>query len=219
MWMSKLVLNPRRAVGAGLYDTHRLLWNLFADTPDRKRDFLFREQDAPYTFLTVSQRQPEDTAGCWSIQVKPYAPKLQAGDAIAFSLRANAVIKRNENGKQRRFDVVQDACLRMKEQNQDAELPTRAEIAQEAGARWLLTRQQTLGLSIEPASILVEGCKVERFVKRATRDARSSAVSLGIMDLQGTAEVEDPQQLLQALFQGVGPAKGFGCGLLLIRRL
>jgi CRISPR system Cascade subunit CasE len=98
-------------------------------------------------------------------------------------------------------------------------MPTRAEIAQEAGTRWLLARQQALGLSIEPAAILVEGCKVERFVKRATRDTRSGVVSLGIMDLQGTAEVKDPQLLLQALFQGVGPAKGFGCGLLLIRRV
>jgi CRISPR system Cascade subunit CasE len=219
MWMSKLVLDPRRAVGKNLYDTHRLLWNLFADAPDRTRDFLFREQDEPYTFLTVSRRQPEDTTGWWSIQIKPYAPKLQAGDAVAFSLRVNAVVKRNENGKQRRFDIVQDACLRMKELNQNAQMPTRAEIAQEAGTRWLLARQQALGLSIEPAAILVEGCKVERFVKRATRDTRSGVISLGIMDLQGTAEVKDPQLLLQALFQGVGPAKGFGCGLLLIRRV
>ncbi|GFM37359.1 type I-E CRISPR-associated protein Cas6/Cse3/CasE [Desulfovibrio psychrotolerans] len=222
MWISKLVLDPRHAARSGLYDTHRLLWNLFADRPDRKRDFLFREQDDPHTFLTVSHRQPHDAEGWWTTQIKPYAPKLQQGEGIAFSLRANAVVKRNIDGKQRRFDVMQDARIRLQERQPGidaSDLPVRAGLAQSAGMEWLLKRQQELGLSIDPGCVQVDGCRVERFIKRNPHAGRSHTISLGIMDMQGTAQVEDPQKLLRVLFQGVGPAKGFGCGLLLVRRL
>ncbi|WP_263859122.1 type I-E CRISPR-associated protein Cas6/Cse3/CasE [Shewanella algae] len=37
------------------------------------------------------------------------------------------------------------------------------------------------------------------------------------VDLQGELIVHEPQQFLQLLAQGIGPAKGFGCGLMLIK--
>ena len=36
---------------------HRLVWSLFADGPDRRRDFLWREE-APGRFMTLSRRPP-----------------------------------------------------------------------------------------------------------------------------------------------------------------
>jgi len=39
------------------------------------------------------------------------------------------------------------------------------------------------------------------------------------VDFEGVLRVSDPQNLIDALFNGIGPAKAFGCGLLLIRRI
>jgi CRISPR system Cascade subunit CasE len=39
------------------------------------------------------------------------------------------------------------------------------------------------------------------------------------VDFEGEVEVVDPDRFLEALVCGIGPAKGFGCGLMLVRRV
>ena len=48
---------------------------------------------------------------------------------------------------------------------------------------------------------------------------RHKAIQFSSLDYQGVAEVVDPEALRKALFEGVGHAKSFGCGLLLVRPL
>lgn len=210
MYLSKLQLRSKDAIFKNVYDAHQALWELFADRPDRKRDFLFREIDAE-NYLAVSAREPVDRKGVWRLAVKPYAPKLAEGDRLYVSLRANAVVKRQrEDGGQDRFDVVQDARKRC--QADGVEPPPRAVLAQECGGKWLLARQAELGLCFEDLSLVVES-----YAKRQYwRDGRK--VTLGTLDFAGFAQVCDPDKALDALFTGVGPAKGLGCGLLLVRR-
>lgn len=49
---------------------------------------------------------------------------------------------------------------------------------------------------------------------RKGRDAGFSSV-----DFEGEVEVTDVELFSKALFDGIGPAKGFGCGLILVRRI
>jgi len=39
------------------------------------------------------------------------------------------------------------------------------------------------------------------------------------VDFEGVLQVTDPILLVEALFNGIGPAKAFGCGLMLVRRI
>jgi len=39
------------------------------------------------------------------------------------------------------------------------------------------------------------------------------------VDFDGEVEVTDQNLFVNALFAGIGPAKGFGCGLMLVRRV
>jgi CRISPR system Cascade subunit CasE len=39
------------------------------------------------------------------------------------------------------------------------------------------------------------------------------------VDFEGEIEVIEPERFAEALFSGIGPAKGFGCGLMLVRRV
>ncbi|GJD65409.1 type I-E CRISPR-associated protein Cas6/Cse3/CasE [Methylobacterium frigidaeris] len=71
---------------------HRLIWSLFADHPDRERDFLWREDGGSAwqrtTFLVLSAREPSGGGGLFEVESKPFAPALSAGQALRFRLRA-----------------------------------------------------------------------------------------------------------------------------------
>lgn len=216
MFMSKLTLIKPRAARAGIYDAHKALWELFADDPDRRRDFLYRDL-GDGSFLAVSEREPVDHRGVWCLEVKPYEPALAQGDRLHFSLRANAVRKaRDMNGKQVRHDVVQDLRKRQEAEGMASEdIPPRLVLAQKAGLDWLKARQEMLGMELEEGTVFVERYQAEPLLKGESRRGRATVASL---DLRGFASVVDPDKLRTALFLGVGPAKGFGCGLLLVRR-
>ncbi|MEW5772490.1 MAG: type I-E CRISPR-associated protein Cas6/Cse3/CasE [Thermodesulfobacteriota bacterium] len=237
MYLSRLRLDPaavvrsglREAMGSGLYDTHRLLWRLFADRPDRERDFLYRDMGGGF-FLAVSARLPQDPDGVWEMATKEYSPVLAVGDRLLFTLRANAVRKtRDAAGRQERHSVVEDL-----HRERAAELaasagataggeraghagrrrpPSREALALEAGGRWLAARAADLGLAVEQESLLVES-----YARHSFRHRAGGKAALAVLDLRGFARVTDPAKALAALYRGVGPAKAFGCGLLLVRR-
>lgn len=216
MYMSRLEFDRAALARRSLYEAHRALWDVFSDGPDRKRDFLYRELD-PGVFLTVSRREPPAAwNGLNRLDVKPYAPRLRAGERVLFSLRANPVRKtRDEAGRQVRHDIVQDLRTRLMAGGALKEdLPPRLDLAERAAADWLAARGESLGLAPEKGTVLVEAYENQRF--RKTRDGREVVVSM--LDMRGFAAVADPEALRRALFEGVGPAKAYGCGLLLVRR-
>jgi len=236
MIISKAILNKREAVMAslvpggdnGVYDAHQLLWKLFADNPERRRDFLYRELD-PGVFITVSARPPHNAGNLWAVQSKPYSPQLREGDRIHFTLRANPVRKTHDaDGRQLRYDIVQDARKRWLAEHGDQRdgMPSRHTLAQDAGWQWLTARAPDLGLELDEADRSL--FQVERYLpcsftkRRAERPVpgkrRADSVSVSQLDMAGFATVLDPVALCHALFNGVGSAKAFGCGLLLVRR-
>jgi CRISPR-associated protein Cas6/Cse3/CasE subtype I-E len=73
--------------------SRRLVWTLFADSENRKRDFLWRE-DASGRFYLLSSRQPQDQHHLFTVETKAFEPALSSGDKLVFSLRANATIAR-----------------------------------------------------------------------------------------------------------------------------
>lgn len=84
---------------ANYYQIHQLLWKLFKDKPNDKREFLFRQdldrQGLPVFYL-LSKTPPKNFDDSLIIEGKPFEPKLQAGDKLAFSLRANPVAQLKE---------------------------------------------------------------------------------------------------------------------------
>ncbi len=216
MFLSRATVRDRnilRQLAGGPYAIHQLVWSLFADDPDRKRDFLFRELENKGlpSFLILSERQPLVLPG-WQIETKPFAPELAAGDRLGFSLRANPVVRRRDaQGKQSRHDVVMDAKRRGRE---TGTLAPRVVLAHDAGRAWLLSRQENIGIQVDEATLRVDGYQVRRFEK----GAGSRRIHVATLDFTGTLTVCDPQTLLDQLRRGIGPSKSFGCGLLLLRR-
>lgn len=219
MYMSRLTLQDDAALpavaraGGDGYGIHQSLWRLFDDDPTATRDFLYRQEDSRGRprFLMVSRRQPLDVQGLWHVESKQYDPQLEHGQRLGFSLRVSPVVtRRDETGRQHRHDVVMD--LKRQESGHDNEAG-QADLVRKAVWHWLEGRFGRLGFTVEPETFLAEGYRQHELRKRSRHPIRFSTV-----DCNGVLTITDAKSLTEALFKGIGPAKAFGCGLLLVRR-
>ncbi|WP_179137742.1 type I-E CRISPR-associated protein Cas6/Cse3/CasE [Candidatus Entotheonella palauensis] len=196
------------------YRLHQALWQLFLAPPGTPRDFLYRQLETAHwpSFYVLSARQPVDTRGVWSIQSKSYVPQLAAGQRLAFSLCANPVVtKLGPHGKPVRHDVIKNA-KQLRQNRAEPPIPLGALMAQE-GETWLHNRAERCGFHVE--QVRVDGYRQHQF-----RKARSGNwVKFSTLDFDGLLTVVDPELFGHTLYTGLGPAKSFGCGLLLIRRV
>jgi CRISPR system Cascade subunit CasE len=200
---------------------HHLLWTLFADGPDRRRDFLWRDDAGPggrgRVFHVLSRRPPVDRLGLFDLDISEFAPALAPGDRLQFRLRANATVavatdERPARG--RRVDVVAHALARLTPEERRA---SRHDVMQAAGRDWLAAQGRRAGFvpaggGDQPA-VAVDGADWRVLARPGARPA-----TFAVLDFSGIVEVADPPVFLAALAAGFGRAKAFGCGLMLIRR-
>lgn len=206
----------------GAYAEHQWLWRFFRAAPGTPRDFLFRHGTAQGLprFHVVSQRPPVAWASHWQVQTRPYQPQLAVGERLAFELRANPVVAvKGANGKSARHDVVMQAKRQLLQDRglvrwddwQTHDKPGLHALVQDSCAVWLSARAERLGFRVEAQTLQAEGYTQHR--------GRRGDIQFSSVDLQGELTVTDPAALVHALHHGVGHAKAFGCGLLLVRRL
>ena len=221
MYMSRVRLDPgaisptdlSRILGGGGYRLHQAIWDLFESNPDSQRDFLYRQESGTTTptFLVLSKREPIGRDKSWRIETKPYHPHIQAGDQLSFSVRINPVVsRRDESGKQHRHDVVMDRKRTLRESDQN--IP-QSELVQQAAQDWLEPRARRSGFELVDANLLAEGYQQHRLSRGKGKPIRFST-----LDLSGRLEVTNTEKFLSIACNGLGPAKAFGCGLLLLRR-
>ena len=210
------LLNPS-APGQAADAHHRLIWSVFSDGKDRRRDFLWRH-DGRGRFFVLSARRPRLSELFEAPETKVFDPELRTGDRLQFTLRANATkdravvsrMKQDERrGKSRRVDVVMDLMRSAPEGERRAEI--RSAMAQAAAEAWMASQGAAKGFAAR--STVVEGYSTIELGRR-----RREGATFGILDLRGEIEVTDPDTFLTALGVGFGRAKAWGCGLMLIRR-
>lgn len=199
------------------YRAHRQIWELFTDGPERKRDFLYRQETfgSMPTFYAVSERKPVNRGGLWHIESKTYDPVLREGQRLAFDLRANPIrTKCDAEGKHHRHDVVMEVKRKLKQQDPPrTSRPSEPEIVQQAGFVWLATRAELQGFEIKAGEVRADGYRQQRFFKLG----KSKPIQFSTIDYTGLLTVTDPEAFLKMLFTGIGPAKGFGCGMVMVR--
>ncbi|WP_440950730.1 type I-E CRISPR-associated protein Cas6/Cse3/CasE [Methanosphaerula subterraneus] len=233
MFFSRIRLRPEATesrdfweqLDQGTYPTHEMIWRFFADDYERKRDFIFRYDVMKGLpgFLCVSSREPVGFSGVWEIdEPKLYAPKIHEGQRFSFMLRANPVKKRSVNDgpekKERiiRHDVVMDAKVRMDYKNLPVnERPEVQEIVHQAGTTWLAEKGAMHGFAIDAEEIHTDAYQTHSFWKPSAQ----RPISFSTIDFSGILTVTHPEKFTNALFYGIGPAKGFGCGMMMIKPL
>jgi CRISPR system Cascade subunit CasE len=131
---------------------------------------------------------------------------------LAFSLCANPVVTKSErNGKPERHDVIMNAKKQLEQQDEARVHP--AELIQNVGCDWLTKRAAKHGFQLE--QMRVDGYRQHRFKKAPS----GQPVCFSTLEFNGLLTVTNPELFHQALCHGIGPAKSFGCGLLLVRRV
>lgn len=204
----------------GAYLEHQWLWRFLPAPPGTARSFVFRRRDVEGLprFYVVSDREPVAPSAFWQVHSKPYAPSLSAGDRLAFDLRANPVVTtRNAAGKSARHDVVMQEKTRLLKEYRltrwadwpASERPALPDLVHRSCSQWLHARCERLGMAVDPPSLRIEGYEQHR--------GKQGELRFSSVDFSGNLQVVDADALRRALYGGVGHAKAFGCGLLLLQ--
>ena len=240
MFFSKLQFDPlvlaKASKAHNAYAAHQLVWRAFPSAPDTPRDFVFRQEvsDVGATFgrralvfYVVSKRRPNvDGFGSAEVklEVKPYHPQLQSGQRFSISLRANPVVSKcaerastGERKPPKRHDVLMEAKRLAKQQNL---APAEWQEAQrQAVLEWWIRQSEAFGFRVDEEKLFAINGYRQHVLPRRKRQSKEQTIQFSSVDITGIIEVREPEQLQKALFQGLGKAKGFGCGLLLLRPL
>ena len=191
------------------YKHHCKIWELFPSEPrEARRDdaeprqgFLFRVEDnkpgQAARVLVQSRQRPCPTDGIVLLASREVEPQPSVGQRLAFLLTANPVKTIKDTQADQKPGKKRDTC--------------RVPLQKEDDQRAWLARKLTGAAEVEAVSLLPHQ---PLFFRRDNRAGKLVAVSF-----EGVLRVQDPALLVTLLENGVGPAKAFGCGLLLVRRL
>jgi CRISPR system Cascade subunit CasE len=217
------------------YAEHQWLWKFFPSGADQTRDFIFRRHELEQMprFYVVSQRPPTAFSEAWQVQSRVYNPQLQEGQRLSFQLRANPVITRkNGAGKSQRHDVVMQAKKQLLAEhglrkeakwadwNGESNKPLLYELVQERCAEWLDSAAKKNGFEIDltDEEMPQRQLQIDAYEKNKA-SKRDHNIQFSTVEFTGVLTVTNPELLQMAIFNGIGHAKAFGCGLLLVRRL
>ncbi|MFI2105683.1 type I-E CRISPR-associated protein Cas6/Cse3/CasE [Isoptericola sp. NPDC019693] len=204
MYLSRIQINPARRGARKLLGSpqamHAAVLASFPQSDEERGRVLWRvDRDGPRTWVYVVSAPAPDfahvveqagwptTQSTWAVRsYEPLLERLAAGQEWAFRLTANPTHTRE--GK--RYAHVT--------------------VAQQLD--WLLTRTAGWGFDVrgrdDARDLVVHDRRVDRF----PRSGRTVTIAKATFD--GVLTVVDPDALRAAMTHGVGPAKGYGCGLL-----
>jgi CRISPR system Cascade subunit CasE len=226
MWESRVVLPPERRLAVlPLLDrttrrdttqlAHRLIWTLFPDLPDAKRDFLFLvERERPFTAIVRSARAPSEAGGLLLIEHSyAFTPQIHNGQQLRFRLKSVPVTwtRTRLSAETKRQDVIMAAWQRLP----DAERvdPERLEAAAETAAcAWLQRQGERGGFAF--AFDQVEVLDYDR--RRLPTSRLGQRMIFGAVTFEGVLEVREVDAFGRTLGQGLGALRAFGHGLLQI---
>ncbi|HCU23643.1 MAG TPA: type I-E CRISPR-associated protein Cas6/Cse3/CasE [Deltaproteobacteria bacterium] len=191
------------------YDWHRRIWKLFPGEPketrkhfgDSRHNFLFRIEDhAPgraIRLLLQSRSAPSPVDGPFLIGSREFQPQPAKGQRLGFSLTANPVKTIQDGQKNSKPEKASDKC--------------RVPLIREEEQRAWLIRKLKDAAEVEFVDLRPQEPLYFR------KDGRAGKLSR--VYFNGILQVLDPRLFVALLENGIGPAKAFGCGLMLVRRL
>lgn len=195
MFLSQITLDKANALKLRIFDSyryHQLLWQAFPDTPEAKRDFIFRvdDFDSAYRIFMLSARRPSLPAwGQW--QTKEINEKFLSHRNYRFELRANPTtrIKKPEGKKNGALRPI----------TEDDELK-----------KWFLRQSENNGFKIHGDCFSFMPPVTQPFSKDNARAV------INQVDFSGVIEVTDRAKFTDAFATGIGRARSLGFGMLVI---
>lgn len=191
------------------YELHRQVWRLFpgegkesrSNSEEARQGFLFRIEEAltgrPARLLVQSRNLPKPFPGLTLVGAKAFQPQLVSGQRLTFVLTANPI--------KTITDMQRDAKKPGKQSDK-----CRVPLIKEEDQRSWIGRKLSAAAEIEAVTVLPHAPTYFR--------KGNSGGKLVTATFEGILRVTDPVVLIRTMEKGIGPAKAFGCGLLLVRR-
>ncbi|KJS29924.1 MAG: hypothetical protein VR64_18170 [Desulfatitalea sp. BRH_c12] len=217
-WLARLEIEAATARAEGIsddiYSWHKLLWECYPGEPDAKRDFLTRIDllEGGFRLWVMAQRKPSRPPWC---PVEGFALKKIASEFLshwyyAFDLRANPTRCMatqgfsGENGKTQRGKRV--PLVKHDE--------LRSWIIKKGKVR---CKDKITGLDVPGGFKVLEEKPIEisPVVEYHFRKKGQSGYHGGVR-FRGILQVTDRDQFIETYHSGIGGAKAFGFGLLLL---
>jgi len=199
MFLSKVLLKPGRLDNA--WEWHRALWTLFPGIERQENTpspFLFwvermhLVEGASVLMYSTLEPMPESDKAT-VLSKKRFEPQFHEGQRLHFLLTANVTKTiRDEVDPERKIRVPL-----LKEEQQRAWLGRKL-------SENVLVDVDSVGIQEHPPVYFRKGNKPGKIV---------------LTTFEGIFQVQHPESLNTMLSRGVGAAKAFGCGLLLVRRV
>jgi len=224
-WLVRMEVDAETARAEGIFDNyawHKKLWACFPDAPDAKRDFLTRIDplEGAFRLWILAQRRPVCPSWCPpdGFALKEIAASFFSHRHYAFDLRANPVktlVQRGPKGETlycpnkkrkhgKRVPIVKPDELRVW-------------LGQKGKVR---CRDNDTGLDVPGGFRILEEnpLEISPMVESHFRKKGQEGYHGGVQ-FRGTLEVTDSTKFIETYHSGIGSAKGFGFGLLLLAPL
>ena len=215
--LTQVLLDYDTAYKAGLrdsYDWHQKIWQAFPDRDGKVRDFLTRLDplDRQLRLLVLSRSRPERPPWCpepaW--QSKPVPPGFLDAGAYRFSLVANPTRKARVFGADgARAAQGRRVFITHREDRSSPDGKPQAGLLS-----WLARKAEAGGFALPDLAAV-------RIVPRP-RQYFNKGGKLGLhggVSFEGTLGVTDPDLFQKTFTRGIGSAKAFGFGMLVLAPL
>lgn len=190
-YLSQIRVNNRAVAKHRLWDSyawHRAIWDLFPGREDKKRNFLFRlDPMHTHTRLLLLSPAPPCLPEWGEGRTKKISPEFLRHKTYHFQVKTNPTKRLMENGK--RVGIYSDADL----------------------LAWIERKAETCGFSIAQDHMTIRPPMAEYFNRNREKGKHIS------VDYGGVLEVTARENFEYAFNNGIGPAKAFGFGMLMLQ--
>ncbi len=204
--LASFLADNAEAVG----QSHHLIWSLFGERQG-DRNFLYHmSAKSPSKDVYLYSDTPvQDSHDLWDVQTRHFAlaDNLQVGDRLIWDIRVNAT--RRKAGHANRIDIVLEG--KRCDDGRDW-----LDVAQDVVTPWLSAKLSVIGLEAPQDAMEVIAYDRLKFAHDARRGG--APVTVAATDVRGIGTVTDPELLKAGLLKGIGAARSYGCGMLLVRR-
>lgn len=221
-WLARLDINAETARAERIFDSyswHKKIWDCFPGMPDAERTFLTRIDplEGAFRVWVLAAEKPVCPTWCPEEQfsLKELSPSFLSHRYYAFDLRTNptkALVQRDEQG--------QPLLTAAGKRKRGKRVPL---VKQDELKEWLVRKGLVRCRDMETKQEVPGGFRIieehpleiSPMVESHFRKKEQSAFHGGVQ-FRGILEVTDQKHFMQTYQAGIGSAKGFGFGLLLL---
>jgi len=178
------------------YSEHRNLWRI-----DKLNGY--------YNLLILSEKLPDLQSIHDQFGIEDRLPESRDYDKLLQNIEDNQVFRFRLKANPVKSSAVDSNGGRGK---------IYAHVSTEQIAKWLLDRSSSNGFFLDRNGFKVMDCRWYRFMKSSRDNTARNNVTIKTATFEGILKVSNSKLFMEALMNGIGRGKAYGCGLMTIMK-